>query len=241
MVQIANEIVAKIQDRQREGKFCTIAIGATGCCVTVHRTDSETPKDEGVSFRNVVFFNLWRILSADRRCWKQFQPPEQAFSFQIDIDRQNIFTPDGSIPSKEASSSTAVWYEQRIQTFEVLIWLSWESDVKGNIGMNEPGSHASSTTRLILIDATSRSEASHIISVGQSSPAPIRVSIPLAGSQKSLYAGQGEDKADIIRSAVEDKVSDTLPGIDLQTSCQHFCLRRLGCGSPTHVFSVHGW
>lgn len=43
---------------------------------------------------------------------------------------------------------------------------------EGNIGMNEPGSHASSPTRLILLDATSRSEAARNWGVDNLPPAP---------------------------------------------------------------------
>ena len=51
---------------------------------------------------------------------------------------------------------------------------------EGNIGMNEPGSHASSTTRLILVDATSRSEAARNIGVDNLPPCSITwVSTPL--------------------------------------------------------------
>ena len=57
--QIANEIVAKIQDRQREGKFCTIAIGTGASHRPLFTELIRKHKDEGVSFRNVVFFNLY--------------------------------------------------------------------------------------------------------------------------------------------------------------------------------------
>ena len=98
--------------------------------------------------------------------------------------------------------------------------------------MNEPGSHASSTTRLILIDATSRSEAAHNIGVDNLPPCSITMGInTIMGARKVYMLAWGEDKADIIRSAVEDKVSDTLPASYLQLHANTSCLRRPGCGS----------
>ncbi len=216
VVQIANEIVAKIQDRQREGKFCTIAIG-TGTSLRPLFTELiRKHKDEGVSFRNVVFFNLYEYYPLTEGAGSSFSHLNKLFLSQIDIDRQNIFTMDGSIP-QEAIIEHCRLYEQRIQTFGGLDMVIMGIGREGNIGMNEPGSHASSTTRLILIDATSRSEAAHNIGVDNLPPCSITMGInTIMGARKVYMLAWGEDKADIIRSAVEDKVSDTLPASYLQ-------------------------
>ena len=216
VVQIANEIVAKIQDRQREGKFCTIAIGTGASLRPLFTELIRKHKDEGVSFRNVVFFNLYEYYPLTEGAGSSFSHLNKLFLSQIDIDRQNIFTMDGSIP-QEAIIEHCRLYEQRIQTFGGLDVVIMGIGREGNIGMNEPGSHASSTTRLILIDATSRSEAAHNIGVDNLPPCSITMGInTIMGARKVYMLAWGEDKADIIRSAVEDKVSDTLPASYLQ-------------------------
>ena len=216
VVQIANEIVAKIQDRQREGKFCTIAIGTGASLRPLFTELIRKHKDEGVSFRNVVFFNLYEYYPLTEGAGSSFSHLNKLFLSQIDIDRQNILTMDGSIP-QEAIIEHCRLYEQRIQTFGGLDMVIMGIGREGNIGMNEPGSHASSTTRLILIDATSRSEAAHNIGVDNLPPCSITMGInTIMGARKVYMLAWGEDKADIIRSAVEDKVSDTLPASYLQ-------------------------
>ena len=216
VVQIANEIVAKIQDRQREGKFCTIAIGTGASLRPLFTELIRKHKDEGVSFRNVLFFNLYEYYPLTEGAGSSFSHLNKLFLSQIDIDRQNIFTMDGSIP-QEAIIEHCRLYEQRIQTFGGLDMVIMGIGREGNIGMNEPGSHASSTTRLILIDATSRSEAAHNIGVDNLPPCSITMGInTIMGARKVYMLAWGEDKADIIRSAVEDKVSDTLPASYLQ-------------------------
>ena len=216
VVQIANEIVAKIQDRQREGKFCTIAIGTGASLRPLFTELIRKHKDEGVSFRNVVFFNLYEYYPLTEGAGSSFSHLNKLFLSEIDIDRQNIFTMDGSIP-QEAIIEHCRLYEQRIQTFGGLDMVIMGIGREGNIGMNEPGSHASSTTRLILIDATSRSEAAHNIGVDNLPPCSITMGInTIMGARKVYMLAWGEDKADIIRSAVEDKVSDTLPASYLQ-------------------------
>ena len=216
VVQIANEIVAKIQDRQREGKFCTIAVGTGASLRPLFAELIRKHKDEGVSFRNVVFFNLYEYYPLTEGAGSSFNHLNKLFLSQIDIDRQNIFTMDGTIP-QEAITEHCRLYEQRIQTFGGIDIVIMGVGREGNIGMNEPGSHASSTTRLILIDATSRSEAAHNIGVDNLPPCSITMGINTILSARKVYLlVWGEDKADIIRSAVEDKVSDTLPASYLQ-------------------------
>ena len=216
VVQIANEIVAKIQDKQREGTFCTIAIGTGASLRPLFTELIRKHKDEGVSFRNVVFFNLYEYYPLTEGAGSSFSHLNKLFLSQIDIDRQNIFTMDGSIP-QEAIIEHCRLYEQRIQSFGSLDMVIMGIGREGNIGMNEPGSHASSTTRLILIDATSRSEAAHNIGVDNLPPCSITMGInTIMGARKVYMLAWGEDKADIIRSAVEDKVSDTLPASYLQ-------------------------
>ena len=214
--QIANEIVAKIQDRQREGKFCTIAIGTGASLRYLFTALIRKHKDEGVSFRNVVFFNLYEYYPLNEGAGSSFNQLEKLFLSHIDIDRQNVFTMDGTIP-QDAIVEHCRLYEQRIQTFGGLDIAVMGVGREGNIGMNEPGSHANSTTRLILIDATSRAEAAHNIGVDNLPPCSITMGInTILGARKVYMLAWGENKADIIKRAVEDKVSDTLPASYLQ-------------------------
>ena len=55
---IANEITAKIQERQREGKFCVIGAGTGASLRPLYAELVRKHKDEGLSFRNVVIFNI---------------------------------------------------------------------------------------------------------------------------------------------------------------------------------------
>ncbi|MGL5271855.1 MAG: glucosamine-6-phosphate deaminase, partial [Phocaeicola sp.] len=54
---IVDGIVAKIQEKQREGKFCTIGAGVGTSVRPIYNELVRRYKEEGVSFRNVVLFN----------------------------------------------------------------------------------------------------------------------------------------------------------------------------------------
>ena len=56
---IADEIIRKVQERQRDGKFCTIAAGTGASLRPLFAELVRRHKEEGVSFRNVVVFNLY--------------------------------------------------------------------------------------------------------------------------------------------------------------------------------------
>ena len=51
---IADEIIHKVQERQRDGKFCTIAMGTGASLRPLFAELVRRHKEEGISFRNVV-------------------------------------------------------------------------------------------------------------------------------------------------------------------------------------------
>ena len=174
-------------------------------------------KDEGLSFRNVVIFNLYEYYPlASEGAGSSFSQLNDLFLSQIDIDKQNVFTIDGTIP-QEAVIEYCRLYEQRIQTFGGIDIVLMGIGREGNIAMNEPGSSLSSPTRLILIDSTSRAEAAHNLGVDNLPPCSITMGVATIMAARKIYLlAWGDDKADIIKKAVEDKVSDTLPASYLQ-------------------------
>ena len=92
--RIADEVAAKIQERQREGKFCTLAIG-TGTSLRPLFTELvRRHKDEGLSFRNVVVFNLYEFYPLTEGYGRTFRQLNSLFLSQSYIERQNEFTID---------------------------------------------------------------------------------------------------------------------------------------------------
>ena len=213
---IADEIIRKVQERQREGKFCTIAAGTGASLRPLYAELVRRHKEEGVSFRNVVLFNLFEyypLSELKNSCINQLN---ELFVKLVDIDAQNVFTMDGAV-AQDAVIEHCSLYEQRINTFGGLDIVIMGIGREGNIAMNEPGSTATSATRLILIDATSRAEAVHSLGVDNLPPCSITMGVKTIMSARRVYLlAWGEEKADIIKKAVEDKISDTLPASYLQ-------------------------
>jgi glucosamine-6-phosphate deaminase len=213
---IADEIIRKVQERQREGKFCTIAAGTGASLRPLYAELVRRHKEEGVSFRNVVLFNLFEYYPLSEAKNGSMNQLNELFVKQVDIDAQNIFTMDGSI-AQDAVIEHCSLYEQRINTFGGLDMVLMGIGREGNIAMNEPGSTAATSTRLILIDATSRAEAIHNTGIDNLPPCSITMGVKTIMSARKVYLlAWGEEKADIIKKAVEDKISDALPASYLQ-------------------------
>ena len=213
---IADEIIRKVQERQRDGKFCTIAAGTGASLRPLFAELVRRHKEEGVSFRNVVVFNLYEYYPLTEPNNSSFNQLNELFLKQVDIDPQNVFTLNGTIP-QEGVIDHCHLYEQRIKTYGGVDIAVMGIGREGNIGMNEPGSAATSQTRLILIDATSRSEAAHNLGVDNLPPCSITMGIgSIMEARKVFLLAWGEEKADIIKKAVEDKISDSLPASYLQ-------------------------
>lgn len=180
---IADEIIRKVQERQRDGKFCTIAAGTGASLRPLFAELVRRHKEEGVSFRNVVVFNLYEYYPLTEPNNSSFNQLNELFLKQVDIDPQNVFTLNGTIP-QEGVIDHCHLYEQRIKTYGGIDIAVMGIGREGNIGMNEPGSAATSQTRLILIDATSRSEAAHNLGVDNLPPCSITMGI---GSFSGMY------------------------------------------------------
>ena len=216
---IADQIETEIRSRQREGRFCVIGMGTGASLVPVYDELIRRHREEKLSFKNVVAFNAYEYFpllpDTKNRSIKQLR---EYFLDHIDIDQQNIFTPDGTI-EQDAVQEHCRLYEQRINTFGGLDIMLLGIGRMGNIASNEPGSGLTSVSRLILIDSTSREEIAQTFGSNETIP-PCSITMgvkTILSARKIFITAWGEEKAEIIREMVEGKVSDAIPASFLQT------------------------
>ena len=216
---IANDIEKDIKARSTEGKFYVIALGTGTSLTPVFNELVRRHKEEGLSFKNVVVFNGYEYFPLTAKnsnsCLKQLK---ERFLDKVDIEQQNIFTPDGTI-SQDAVQESCRLYEQRIQTFGGLDAALFGIGRNGNIAVNEPGSSLASPTRILLIDPLSREEMTNSFANGeQVPPCSITMGINTILKARKLYVtAWGEEKAGIVKAAVESNTSDTCPASFIQT------------------------
>ena len=235
---IACEIAQLIRDKQKAGRFCVLALPGGNSPRNVYSALIRMHKEEGLSFRNVIIFTLYEYypLTADA-INSNLNALKEMFLDHVDIDKQNIFSPDGTIP-KDTIFEYCRLYEQRIESFGGLDAVLLGIGRVGNIGFNEPGSRLNSTTRLILLDNDSRNEASKMFGSIESTPISsitMGVSTILAAKKIFLMAW-GDDKAKMVKECIEGAVTDTIPASYLQThNNAHVIIDLSAAGNLTRI------
>jgi glucosamine-6-phosphate deaminase len=239
---IADTVETEIKQRQREGRFCVMGLGTGNSLTPVYDELIRRHKEQGLSFRNVVVFNAYEYFPLNKGSQHSaLGQLRERFLNHIDIDQQNIFSPDGSI-AQDGVQQYCQLYEQRIKTFGGLDLMLLGIGRIGNIAINEPGSGINSTSRLMLIDATSREEST--MSFGTNEPVPpCAVTMGVAtilSARKIFLTAWGEEKADIIQKTVEGPITDNIPASFLQTHNDvHVVIDLAAAGRLTRI--VHPW
>ncbi|ETD16082.1 MULTISPECIES: glucosamine-6-phosphate deaminase [Prevotellaceae] len=239
---IADAIEKEIKTKQHEGKFCVLGLGTGLSLSPVYEELIHRHKVKKLSFHNVVVFNAYEYfqLSKDTRNSAINQLRER-FLNHIDINPQNIFTPDGSVAQDKVQEHCRL-YEQRIESFGGIDIMLLGIGRIGNIATNEPGSGLTSTSRIILLDQVSRQEMT--MSFGTSEPVPpcsITMGIStILRSRKIYLVAWGEEKAEIIQKTIEGKITDAIPASFLQTHNDAHVIIDLSAASQlTRI--VHPW
>lgn len=215
---VAREIAYAILEKQLSESFFVLALTGGNSPHLIFNELIRIHKEEGLSFRNVIVFNIYEYypLSPDA-IHSNFHALQEVFLNEIDIDKKNIFTLDGTIP-QDAIFEYCRLYEQRIEDFGGIDMLLLGIGREGNIGLNEPGSRQNSSTRLILLNNTSRSEASKTFGGTEKVP-PCSITMGIStilAARKIYLLAWGDEKAEMIKEAVEGKITDAIPASYLQ-------------------------
>src|SRR5437868_6806497 len=156
---IAHRIADIIRERRKEGETAVLGLATGSTPIGVYRELIRMHREEGLSFRHVVTFNLDEyypmphesIHSYHRFMW------ENLFS-QIDIRPESVHIPDGTIPHDRVEDYCRR-YEDAIVDAGGVDFQILGIGKTGHIGFNEPGSGADSRTRLVHLDAVTRRDA----------------------------------------------------------------------------------
>jgi glucosamine-6-phosphate deaminase len=216
---VAGEIAAQIREKQAAGESFVLALPGGRTPQSVFREWIRLHREEQLSFRNVVVFNLYEFYPLTSAAFSNLAYLKDYFLDHVDILPGNIYSPDGFMP-KENILDFCLHYEQEIKRRGGLDAVLLGIGHAGNISFNGPGSGANTATRLILLDNDSRKEASHMFKSIENVPPGVvtmGMSAILNARQIRLMAW-GDGKAVIIKEAVEGKETDSLPASYLQSA-----------------------
>lgn len=239
---IADAIEREIKAKAKENKSCLLALGTGQSLTPIYEELVHRHQCEGLSFRNVLVFNVYDYFpqKAGSAITSLRQLRDRLLD-HIDINPENIFSPDGSVAQENIQDQCAR-LESLVKScggFDIALLGIGRS---GNIAANEPGSVITSRSRLILIDNVSREEMT--MSFGGQEPVPpcsITMGISTILSARHIYlTAWGDDKADIIRKTVEGPITEDIPASFLQThNDAHVVIDLAAAAKLTRI--VHPW
>ncbi len=216
--KVAQTIAELIRKKNNEGKPCVLGLATGSSPVGVYRELVRLHKEEGLSFRNVITFNLdeYYPIARDHVQSYWYFMHEHLFN-HIDIPAENIHIPDGTIPEDQV-------YEF-CQDYEMSIRRAGGIDLQilgigrtGHIGFNEPGSGINSPTRMVTLDSLTIADAAGDFHSAENVPRKaITMGVgTIMQARRIILMAWGEKKASIVQKAIEGPVLDAVPATYLQ-------------------------
>ena len=215
---MAGKIAKLIRKRAKAGQKCVLGLATGSTPVSTYNELARLHREEGLSFSNVVTFNLDEyyhmhpdaLQSYVRFMW------EHLFD-HVDINPDNIHIPDGTL-EEDQIDAYCQQYEQAIRVAGGIDIQILGIGRTGHIGFNEPGSGRDSRTRLITLDRVTRRDAASDFFDEQNVPRrAITMGVGTILEARRIYLlAFGEGKAPIIAKAVEQPVSPHVTASFLQ-------------------------
>ncbi len=217
-VRVAQEIAALIRVKQAAGTQCVLGLATGSTPTAVYDELVRMHRDEQLSFRNVVTFNLdeyWPMQPHELQSYHRFMR-EHLFD-HIDIDLANVHIPDGTVPTNDVRAFCDR-YEQMIRDAGGVDLQLLGVGRTGHIGFNEPGSSKASRTRLIALDSVTKKDAASDF-FGEEH-VPLRAITMGVGSildaRRIILIAFGEGKAPVVARAVEGPITNAVAASFLQ-------------------------
>ena len=215
---VAEEIAQLVRDNNRLNKPTVLGLATGSSPIKVYAELVRMHKEEGLSFQNVVTFNLdeyYLIEKSDINSYHFFM--HQYLFDHIDIKPENIHIPDGNIPLDKVKDF-CIDYEKKIKAAGGLDFQLLGIGRSGHIGFNEPGSHKNSRTRLITLDHITRVDAAPSFNGIQNVPRKA-ITMGIASimqAKRIILLAWGEKKAGIVKRTIESSISQEAPATYLQ-------------------------
>lgn len=219
-VAVANRIADLIRDRQAKGLQAVLGLATGATPVRVYDELIRLHREEGLSFKNVVTFNLDEYYPMQPEAVQSYVTFMNNKLFDhVDIDRNNIHIPDGTLAMEEIHDYCLA-YEQKITALGGIDLQLLGIGRTGHIGFNEPGSAPNSGTRLVTLDDLTRRDASREFGGKENVPTKaITMGIgTIFKAREIILMAWNAKKAEIVKKAVEGELSAEVPATFLQLS-----------------------
>jgi glucosamine-6-phosphate deaminase len=213
---LADEVEALVKSRAAEGKPVVLGLATGSTPLPFYAELIRRHREEGLSFANVVSFNLdeYEGLGRDheRSYWCEMW--KNLFD-HVDVKPENVSVP----PSvSEDPDQAAAEYEAAIQAAGGIDWQLLGIGGEGHIGFNEKGSTVDSRTRRVtlarktIVDAApgfggEENVPTHAITMGVAT---------ILEAKRVVLMARGASKKEIVHRAMAGEVGSDVPASFLQ-------------------------
>jgi len=215
---VAREIAALIRTKQEQKQSCVLGLATGSTPKTLYAELVRMHKEEGLSFKNVITFNLDEYYPIETDALQSYNRFMKTNLFDhVDIKPENIHIPNGEI-KKEEIKAHCQQYEKKIEAAGGIDLQILGIGNNGHIGFNEPGSGIYSRTRLITLDNSTRIANSYeFANISQVPRLAITMGIgTILKAKKIILLAWGAAKAPVIKKAVEEDDTEHVPASLLQ-------------------------
>ena len=216
--EAARQIASLIRQKEAEGSHCVLGLATGSTPRALYAELVRLHREEGLSFRNVITFNLDEYYPIDKEAWQSYYSYMHRNLFQyVDIPAANIYIPDGTLPKEDIKAHCAL-YEKKIEEAGGIDIQILGIGNNGHIGFNEPGSSIYSRTRLINLENSTRlANAYEFANISQVPRLALTMGInTILKAKKIILLAWGPAKAPVVRLAVEGNVTEGVPASLLQ-------------------------
>ncbi|GEC72981.1 glucosamine-6-phosphate deaminase [Flavobacterium flevense] len=215
---VAQEIANLIQRKEELNEPCVLGLATGSSPIKVYEELVRMHKEEGLSFKNVVTFNLDEYYPMDKdNIQSYFYFMHEHLFNHVDIKAENINIPDGKVSAEELRQY-CIDYDMKINSYGGLDFQLLGIGRTGHIGFNEPGSHVNSATRSITLDHITRVDAApSFLGVDNVPRKAITMGIgTVKNAKRIVLLAWGISKADIVKETIEGEISSQVPATYLQ-------------------------
>ncbi len=215
---VAAEIAKLIRDRQARNEKCVLGLATGSTPKSLYAELVRLHKEEGLSFKNVITFNLDEYYPIEKEAWQSYNNFMHRLLFDhVDIDKNNIHIPNGELPKDEIKKHCAE-YERQIEEAGGIDLQILGIGNNGHIGFNEPGSSIYSKTRLINLENSTRlANAYEFANISEVPRLAITMGIStILKAKRIILLAWGPAKAAVVQRSVEGHVTESVPASLLQ-------------------------
>ena len=214
---VAAQIAKLIRDKQAKGETVVLGLATGSTPISMYAELVRLHKEEGLSFNNVISFNLDEYYPIERDAFQSYWSFMHRHLFShIDIDPANIHLPNGGL-SKDKIKEHCEAYEQKILDAGGIDLQILGIGNNGHIGFNEPGSSVFSRTRLTVLDNNTRiANAKEFQNITKVPRMAITMGISTILKARQIILMAWGMKAPIVARSVEGDVSEQIPASILQ-------------------------